>query len=269
MGERNTGCIIIIFINLFPFIGNILFNWKADNLLFVYWIQNILLIIFYSGLVAFAAQEPVLNDRNHTPRAVPIPFISNRSGWVQLVKWLPPINYWNIQYITWPLLFGLLFWLISGTKIIDMSHPNPLTEGKDTPFREHITVLTTADSFEAILIAFLIFGMLFILICREFFGKEQYKSFSAPSLAEIPIRIGLYWFITAFFIQFMLILTHPIISAFDQTAYTGLRVTIILLVMKILSEWSLIKIQRDNKPNKIVNWFSLFWQGPEDPDNGN
>jgi hypothetical protein len=111
--------------------------------------------------------------------------------------------------------------------------------------------------------------MFFALICRDFFGQEQYKSFSAPSLAEIPIRIGLYWFITVFFIQFMLILTHPIVSPFVQTAHTGLRVILIVLVMKILSEWSLVKIQRGNSPNKIVYWFSLFWQGPETPGNSN
>jgi hypothetical protein len=273
MGGNSTDNTIYMFgiisANLLPLIGAIFFNWESNNLLFVYWIQNILFIIFYSGLVAFATQEPILNDRNHTPRAVSIPFISNRSGWAQLVEWLPPINYWNIQYITWPLLFGLSFWLISGTKIIDLSNPSPLTEGLNTPFRDYITVLTTAGSLEATLIAFLIFGMLFALICRDFFGQEQYKSFSAPSLAEIPIRIGLYWFITVFFIQFILILTHPFLYPFDQTAHTGLRVILIVLVMKILSEWSLIKIQQGNNPNKIVYWFSLFWQGPEIPEDDN
>jgi len=50
-----------------------------------------------------------------------------------------------------------------------------------------------------------------------------------------------------------------ILYPFDQTAHTGLRVILIVLVMKILSEWSLIKIQQGNNPNKIVYWFSLFF----------
>lgn len=259
----------IIFINILPLVGIPLFNWEANNLMFVYWMQNLLLIVLYSGLIAFAAQEPTPDTRDYTPRAVPIPFISNRSGWLNISKRLPPINYWNIQYITWSLLFGLAFWIVAGTIFIDLTNPNPVIEGGrfNTPLRDYTDVVTTAASVEAIIVAFVIFGMLCALICRSFFGQKQYDYFSAPDLAEIPIRIGFYWFIVVIVSQFILILTFPIVSVINSRTYAGFSVLVLFLLMKVLVEWSLFRIQDGDKPSRVVYLLTLFWPGPGGPNN--
>lgn len=252
----------ITIVNILPISGIYFFSWSYSELMFVYLIENILLITLYSVLIAFAAREPRTTD--FSPRAVPIPFVSDRSGWTRIVRWLPPINYWNIQFITWPLLFGLAFWQVVGTLFVDISDLNFTIEGgPDTPIGDYVTVLTTAASFEAIVVALLIFAMSCTLICREFFGQEQYEDFSAPGLAEIPIRIGLYWFITMIFVHIVVILSYPITFVFNLTNYAGFRVIAIFLTMKILVDWSLIKVQRGDKPEKVVYWFTFFWSGPE------
>ncbi|WP_368085937.1 DUF6498-containing protein [Haladaptatus cibarius] len=95
MNGRNPGnlpsvlCIVLVNLLLIPFAT--IFDWENGELLFVYLIQNILVIVLYSGFIAFATKEPRLNE--YSPRAVLIPFVSTRSGWTQIVNWLPPINY--------------------------------------------------------------------------------------------------------------------------------------------------------------------------------
>ncbi len=48
--------------------------------------------------------------------------------------------------------------------------------------------------------------------------------------------------------------------------YSGFRVVALFLTMKVLLEWELITIQRGENPSKIVYWFTLFWSGPQKPD---
>lgn len=249
-----------MFINVLPLSGIFTFSWSRGELMFVYVVQNVLLIMLYSVLVSFATREPKL-DKN-TPRAVPIPFISNRSGWTQIAKWLPPVSYWNLQFIIWPLVFSLVFWQIVGVLLVDMSDLNFIIEGgPDTPAGDYITVITAAASVEAIMIAVLIFGMMCALVSRKFLDQEQYKHFSAPELAEIPIRVGLYWFVSLIFVHLVVILSYPFISIIGLPDYMEFRVVGIFLILKILADLSVLNILEGKEPEKIVYWFTFFWSG--------
>jgi len=78
-----------------------------------------------------------------------------------------------------------------------------------------------------------------------FFGQEQYKSFSALSLLRSQSELDSIGLLLCFY-TIHTDIDPSILYPFDQTAHTGLRVILIVLVMKILSEWSLIKIQQGN-----------------------
>ncbi|POG54222.1 hypothetical protein AUR65_016335 [Haloferax marisrubri] len=134
--------------------------------------------------------------------------------------------------------------------------------GPDTPAGDYIAVVTAAASVEAIMIAVLIVGMMCALVSRKFLGQEQYKHFSAPELAEIPIRVGLYWFVSLIFVHLVVILSYPLISIIGLPDYMKFRVVGIFLILKTLADLSVLNILEGGEPEKkIVYWFTFFWSG--------
>ncbi|KTG08385.1 hypothetical protein AUR64_19330 [Haloprofundus marisrubri] len=264
--DGTTTLLYLILINLLPIGGLFVFDWNADNLLFAYFVQNGLLVVLYSSLVPFATQEPELDE--YSPRAVPIPFISARSGWRRIVGWLPPINYWNVQFVLWPLSLGLAFWQVSGTVLLDLSTLSIPERGggHGIPLGQYLDAVAAAGSFEVAMVAVLTSGLACTVISRDFFGQERYARFSAPELAEIPLRIGLYWFVTTVLASAVVVLTSPLASIFDHSSYAEFRVVLLFVTMTLLLERGLVSVQRGNEPGRVVYWVALFWSGPKNSD---
>jgi len=247
--------------NLVPLCGLVFFDWRADETLLVYWIGVTTTIVFYSGLVLFAGREPTLDGRDRGVRAVPVPGISSRSGWVQPVEWLPPINYWNVQFVLWPLLLGMLFWLPSGTIFIDFLNPDPILV-RGSPVDDYIGVVSAAASVETVAAGLGVAALQAISEAWEFVSRRQYEAVSALDLAEIPSRIGLYWFTATICTFVILILTWPFVGRFDPTTITEARVLVCFLGLKLTLDWSLVQIRRGNGPSRLLQWLTLGWTGP-------
>ena len=247
--------------NLLPLLGLGFFDWRADETLLVYWIEITATIALYSGFVLFGAREPTIDGRERGPRAIPIPGVSSRSGWIQPVGWLPPINYWNVQFVLWPLALGMLFWLPSGTIFIDLLNPDPILV-RGSPVDDYIGVVSTAASVETVAVGLGVAVFQAISGGREFVSRRQYEAVSGLDMAEIPPRIGLYWLTATICTFTILILTWPFVGGFDPTTVTEARVLGCFLGLKLNLDWSLVQIRRRNEPSRLLRWLTLGWTGP-------
>ncbi len=184
--------------------------------------------------------------------------MSSRTGSLRLVKWLPPINRQNTPHATGALLFGLAAWFASGIRLLDFVTTETALSSRG-PFSEAIEVIGYAYSPKALGLAMLLIGVQLLLGYQ--FLSQSYEGVSAPMLAEIPCRIGIYWFLVTVFMQFVLLITGPLGGELTPTRFTELRVLTLFITAKLTMEWALVQIRQQNNPGRITRW--LMPQCPE------
>lgn len=245
---------------LLPFGGLIALNWRLPETLFVYWIEIGLFLILYTGLVLFAQREPQPEDRMLNLATIPIPFLSSRSGTVQLASWLPPIYYRNVKYAAGFFPFALFFWVFSGDLLLAHSDPgfHYSTRGsRGVPIEQSLSVIQSAFSPEGLGMGVLLFSVRLLVVHREFFSRRQYENLSAPMVVEIPFRIGAFWsllvVITTVSLPFVVL---PLLSDFGVAKVTKSGVLLVVIFGKFTMELAVSKSRQPEGPSGLIRWLT-------------
>ncbi|WP_222920252.1 DUF6498-containing protein [Natrinema sp. SYSU A 869] len=255
-----TAFIPVLVGNLLPLSGIVFLEWEPAQVLFVYWIEIGLFVVLYSGLVLFAEREPRPDERNVSPPTVSIPFLDISSDPIQLFDRLPPIYPRNVRYAIGLLVWGMVFWWCLALMMIVLPSHETLelsSSGEGVPIGDVISVVAAAFSP-------LVFGNVIVLLVsqlvtirREFFGQQTYTRLSAPMIAEIPVRVIVFWFLLAIFAQLVFpLLLWPLYAAFDTVRVTEIAICALVISGKLTVEWSTFRSRWVAKSDGIARWFS-------------
>lgn len=246
--------------NLLPLAGIAFLGWESTQVLFVYWIEIGLFVVAYSGLALFAEREARPDERNISPPTVSLPFFDTRSDPRQPFDRLPPIYPRNVRYAIGLLVWGMVFWWCLALMMIVLPSHETLelsSSGKGVPLREVVSVVATAFSP-------LVFGnsigllvSQLVTIRREFFGQQTYTRLSAPMIAEIPVRVIVFWFLLAVFAQLVFpLLLWPLYAVFDTMRVTEIGISALVIFGKLTLEWSTFQARWVAKSDGIARWFT-------------
>lgn len=259
LDERMT--VVLVFVtNLLPIAGLLLLNWRLPEALFAYWVDIALFTVLYTGLVLFAQQEPQSDKRTIELPAIPVPFVTGRSGSVRPIERLPPIFPRNVSYAVGILPFGLFFWFFTASLLFAYSDPDFRYDTAGTPgipIEQQLSVITDAFTLEGLVVAAVLFGVRLVTVRRAFFGRRRYERVSAPTVAEIPFRIGIVWVLlvamTAVTLPFVIL---PLLEGYGTAAVTEVWVATVAIVGKTLMEWAALHAHRPRKPDGLVRWLT-------------
>lgn len=254
----------VIIANLLPLAGIALLGWQPEEILFVYWLEIGSFVVLYSGLLLFAKREPKPDDRTITPPTFSIPLLNTQSGPIRPFESMPPIYRRNVRYTLGLLVWGLVFWWCLAILMIVLPSHGSLelsSSNEGVPLRDVISVVAAAFSPVILLNALLLVVSQLVTVRREFFGRQAYERLSAPMIAEIPVRLILFWFLLTIFAQLVFpLLLWPLYATFDTRSVTGIGISALVIFGKLTIEWSTFRARRLEKSNGIARWFTL-----EDP----
>ncbi|WP_408956819.1 DUF6498-containing protein [Natrinema sp. 74] len=255
-----TTLLLIFVANLLPFLGLEVLDWRLPQALYVYWIEIGLFTFFYAVLVLFAQKAPRPDERMIDLVTVRVPFVTSRSGPFQPVNWLPPIYSLNVQYAAGFFLFGLFFWLFSGDLFFVHSDPGfhyNTAESSGVPIDQNLHAIKRHFTIEALGLAVFLFGIRFLVVCREFFSNRRCERFSAPMIAEIPFRIGLFWcFLEVFTTISLPVVVLPLLRDYGIATVTKIWVVTVVLFGKFTMEWASFQAGRPASPDGLIHWLT-------------
>lgn len=266
LSDRTTFLPVLIG-NLLPLAGIAFLEWEAAQVLFVYWIEIGIFVVLYSGLVLFAEREPRPDDRNINPPTISIPFLDLRSGPRQPFNRLPPIYPRNVRYALGLFAWGIVFWWCLALLMIVLPSQATLelsSSGEGVPIGDVIAVVVAAFSPYVLGNAVVLLVSQLLTIRRAFFGQRTYKRLSAPMIAEIPVRVIVFWFLLAIFAQLVFpLLLWPLYAMFDTIRVTEIAISALVIFGKLTVEWSTFRARWVAKSDGIARWFTH-----EDPQSG-
>ena len=246
--------------NLLPLSGIAFLQWEPAQVLFVYWIEIGFFIALYSGLVLFAERDPRPDDRNINPPTVSIPFLDTPSGPIRPFDRLPSIYPRNVRYATGLLLWGIVFWWCLAVVMIVVPSNGSLElsySGEGVPIGDVISVIAAAFSPFVLGNAVVLLVSQLVTIRREFFGQQTYTRLSAPMIAEIPVRVIVFWFLLAIFAQLVFpLLLWPLYAAFDTIRVTEIAVSALVIFGKLTVEWSTFRSRWVAESDGIARLFT-------------
>ncbi|MDS0475885.1 DUF6498-containing protein [Natrinema sp. 1APR25-10V2] len=248
-GDDRAAFVPILVGNLLPLAGIAFLGWRLPFVLFVYWVEIGLLVVTYSGLALFVRRKPRTERRSITPPSISVPFLNTRSGTIRPFERLPPIYRRNVPYAIGLLGWGLgLWWCLSFLMIVQPSQGTPLVwSSEEGIFLESIVAIVSP----ALLITTMfLFASQLVQIRREFLGEQRYERLSAPMIAEIPIRVIVFWFLLTVFAQLIYpILLWPLFALFDSRTVTELGISSLVVAGNVTIEWSTLKARRLEEPD--------------------
>ena len=236
--------------NLLPLAAIPFRGWRAYEVLFVYWIEIGLCIALYYALALFAQRDP---EPDRTGRLHPDPAsFPRRSGSIRPIERLPPVRYRNVRYVPETLVMALGFWFFCGVLFVDV--PNPaLSSVSQGPLREYPAVIAAAATVEGLALAALLFGVR-LVVGRGYFGHRQYERFSPSILADIPLRIVLFWFLLLVALQGVLFVRSLFAGALDPTATQRLAIAVVV-ASKLAIDRSLVRARYRTERSRFSRWF--------------
>lgn len=247
--------------NLLPLTGIALLGWRPSAVLFVYWLEIGLLVIAYSGLALFAHREPRTESRAITPPSISVPLLNTCSGKIQLFERLPPIYRRNVPNAVGLLCWGLGFWFcLSFLMIVHPSQGTPIGWSSEGGILLESIVAIASPTL--LITTMVLFASQLVTIRREFVDEQRYEQLSAPMIAEIPIRVILFWFLLTLFAQLVYpVLLWPLFALFDSRTVTELGISLLVIAGNSTIEWSTVKARRLEDPDGFAGWFAP--EGPQ------
>lgn len=195
------------------------------------------------------------------------PFLNTPSEPIRPFDRLPAIYPRNVRYVTGLFAWGIVFWWCLAVVMIVLPSHGTLelsSTGEGVPIGDVISVVASAFSPFVLGNAVVLLVSQLVTIRREFFGQQTYTRLSAPMIAEIPVRVIVFWFLLAIFAQLVFpLLLWPLSAAFDTIRVTEIAISALVIFGKLTVEWSTFRSRWVAKSDGIARWFTH-----EDPQSG-
>ncbi|SFS67024.1 DUF6498-containing protein [Halostagnicola kamekurae] len=263
LGEK-TAFLPLLVANLFPLAGIAFLEWHPEEVLFVYWLEIGSFVVLYSGLVLFAKRESRPADRNIDPLSFSLPFVNARETPIQPFDRVPAVYPRNVRYAIGLFVWGLVFWWCLAVLMVLMPARATLelsASGEGVPIGDVVSIIGNAFSPAILVNACLLFVSQLVTIRREFFGRRRHERLSAATIAELPIRVILFWFLLTIFAQLVFpLLLWPIALVFDTATVTEVGVSTLVIAGKLTIEWATRESQWSGESSGIARFFT-----PENP----
>lgn len=245
--------------NLAVLAGIAVLGWRAQNVLFVYWVEIGSFVVIYSGLTLFAEREPSPEGRTVSPVTLPVPFLSSRSGSARPVEWLPPVYYRNVRYAAGLLVWGLGFWLCLSLLMVVLPSPEPLAAPGEASVRlgDYVSIVAAPVSPGTLASVFALIVSKLVNVRRGFLDQRRYERLSAPMTAEIPARQVVFWFLLIPVAQFVVpLLTLPLVDVVGTRTLTQVGVASVVVLGKLTVEWSAFRARQCGESDGVAGWFT-------------
>lgn len=236
-------------------------GWSASEAMFAYWVEISLVIGLYSLLVLVAPRTPRPDDRVFSAPSLSDDSGADRGDGRRLASWLPPIYGRNVGYAVGAFLFGFAAWAVSGTILLDMLRSEPLLRGarrQDRLFGDVVTVLLEAASVRALALGLGLFALQAVFAAQ--FLRRERESYSPLMMADVPSRLGLYWFLVAVGTAVLLVVAVPVVEGAGVPLSTDLLVLGVVLLAKLAVEYALVQSRHGTGPDGVLRWVT-----PENP----
>lgn len=236
--------------NFLPIVGIALLDWRAVEILLIYWLELLVALLAYGVAALFAKRRIVLEGRS-----LFLPGVS-RTAELDGPRWttppdgirpadsLPPVYPRNLRVVCMSLVWGLGF-LVLPLLIFDVA-------------------IRAAVSLAVVGTALAIVGSTLGEVRREVFDDRSYEELSAHMVLEIPCRVIFFMFVLLALLQavgtFLLLAAVFVFGLPVSDAAVEIVYATVLILGKIVVEWSRFRANREPDPDGVANWFV-----PEDP----